>query len=116
MSLTRQGEADPIIDLMSESAFRSLLPRDTKTWYGGDYETTIDLVLTTEGLADSVIKCRIHDTDHGSNHCAIKTVFDTSVTVSKPPKRLLLKNAPQKEIKTRITQSLELTLFEDTVQ
>ena len=42
VTLARQGEADPIIDLMTEHALSSLLPRGTKTWQGGNYETTID--------------------------------------------------------------------------
>jgi hypothetical protein len=33
--LGRQGEADPIIDLMNEFALSSLLKRGTKTWHGG---------------------------------------------------------------------------------
>ncbi|RFU31201.1 hypothetical protein B7463_g5127, partial [Scytalidium lignicola] len=113
---SRQGEADPIIDLMSDFGFRSLLLRGTKTWHSGDYETTIDLILATEGLADSVIRCAVHDTNHGSDHEAIKTVFDISATIAKPPERLLLKNAPWKEIRARITKSLERTSFEGTVQ
>ena len=32
VSVIRQGEADPIVDLMSEVGLRSLLPRGTKTW------------------------------------------------------------------------------------
>ena len=63
VSQERQGEADPIIDLMSEHALHSLLPRGTKTWQKGDSETTIDLVLASEELAGSVIKCAIHMTD-----------------------------------------------------
>ena len=43
MTLIRQGEADLIIDVMAEHALSSLLPRGTKTWQCGDYETTIDL-------------------------------------------------------------------------
>lgn len=35
VSRERQGEADPIIDLMSEHALRSLLRRGTKTWQKG---------------------------------------------------------------------------------
>ncbi len=31
-SQDRQGEADPIIDLMSDYALHSMLPRGTKTW------------------------------------------------------------------------------------
>src|SRR5216117_4126994 len=49
VSPARQGEADPIIDLMSEYTLRSLLPRGTKTWHDGDSATTIDLVLVSEG-------------------------------------------------------------------
>ncbi|RKK76153.1 hypothetical protein BFJ68_g18054, partial [Fusarium oxysporum] len=60
VSVERQGEADPIIDLMNDFMLRSLLRRGTKTWQSGDYETTIDLVLASEELADANIKCAIH--------------------------------------------------------
>ena len=59
--LGRQGEADPIIDLMNEFALSSLLKRGTKTWHGGgqsgDCESTIDLVLASGNLTDSMTKC-----------------------------------------------------------
>ncbi|KAJ5799037.1 uncharacterized protein N7503_006542 [Penicillium pulvis] len=35
VSLGRQGEADPVINLMNEFALSSLLKRGTKTWHGG---------------------------------------------------------------------------------
>ncbi|GKU14749.1 unnamed protein product, partial [Fusarium langsethiae] len=60
VSVERQGEADPIIDLMNDFMLRSLLRRGTKTWQSGDYETTIDLALASEELADANIKCAIH--------------------------------------------------------
>ncbi|KAJ6114125.1 hypothetical protein N7512_007570 [Penicillium capsulatum] len=60
VSLGRQGEADPTIDLMNEFALSSLLKRGTKTWHGGgqsgDCESTIDLVLASENLTDSMVK------------------------------------------------------------
>ncbi|KAJ5283497.1 hypothetical protein N7505_001477 [Penicillium chrysogenum] len=72
VSLSRQGEADPVIDLMNEFALSSLLKRGTKTWHGGghsgDCESTIDLVLASENLTDSMTKCAILGTDHGSDH------------------------------------------------
>jgi hypothetical protein len=105
-----------IIDLMNELALSSLLRRGTKTWHGGDYETTIDLVLASEELTDSVVKCAIHGTEHGSDHRAIETVFDMSVPVPKHQERLLLKNAPWKEINARIARTLEATLSEGAVQ
>lgn len=59
MSLGRQGEADLIIDLINEFALSSLLKRGTKTWQGGghsgDCESTIDLVLASENLTDSMV-------------------------------------------------------------
>lgn len=57
VAMERQGEADPIIDLMTEFTLSSLLRRGTKTWRGGDYETTIDLILVSEELKDATIKC-----------------------------------------------------------
>ena len=116
VSLERQGEADPIINLMSEIALSSLLPRGIKTWRDRNHETTIDLALASEELATSTIKCAIHGTEHGSDHRAIETVFDTSVPRPKQQERLLLKSAPWKEIKARIASTLETTPSDGTVQ
>src|SRR2546421_1485080 len=116
VSLERQGEADLIIDFMNEFGLSSLLRRGTKTWHGGDYETTIDLVLASGELTDSVVKCAIHGTEHGSDHRAIETIFDISVPAPKHQERLLLKNAPWKEINARIARTLETTSSEGTVQ
>jgi exonuclease III len=116
VSMSRQGEADRIIDLMGEFALSSLLPRGTKTWHSGEYETTIDLVLASEGLTASAVKCTTYETDHGSDHRTIETVFDISVPVPKQQERLLLKNAPWKEINARITKALDAPPSEGTVQ
>ncbi|KAJ5766661.1 uncharacterized protein N7511_004277 [Penicillium nucicola] len=120
VSLGRQGEADPIIDLMNEFALSSLLKRGTKTWHGGgqsgDCESTIDLVLASENLTESMAKCALLDTDHGSDHCAIESVFDTQWSGPRHQERLLLKNAPWKEINARITSALAILPSEGTVQ
>ena len=120
VSLTRQGEADPIIDLMNEFSLSSLLKRGTKTWHGGgqnrDCESTIDLVLASENLTQSMVKCAIHGTEHGSDHCAIDTIFDAPWPAPQHPERLLLKNAPWKEINARIATALAATPSEGTVQ
>ncbi|SPJ70278.1 related to reverse transcriptase [Fusarium torulosum] len=115
VSVERQGEADPIIDLMNDFMLRSLLRRGTKTWQSGDYETTIDLALASEELADA-IKCAIHGTEHGSDHRTIETVFDISVPVPKQEERLLFKNAPWKEINSRIVDTLKDRPVGNTVQ
>jgi hypothetical protein len=53
---------------MGEHALESLLPRGTKSWQRGESESTINLVLASEELAGSVIKCAIYTTEHGSDH------------------------------------------------
>ncbi|KAF4449863.1 reverse transcriptase [Fusarium austroafricanum] len=87
-----------IINLMNEFDLLSLLPRGTKTWSGGDFETTVELVLASADLASSTVKYMIHGTEHGSDHRAIETEFDVSVPAPQAQNRLLLKNAPWKEI------------------
>ncbi|KJZ68823.1 hypothetical protein HIM_11783 [Hirsutella minnesotensis 3608] len=52
VSTNRQGDGQPIIDLMNEFGLSSLLPRGTKTWQRADEESTIDLVLASAELAD----------------------------------------------------------------
>jgi hypothetical protein len=58
----------------------------------------------------------IHGTEHGSDHRAIETEFDVSVPLPQAQERLLLKNAPWKEMNVRIAAALESTLEEGTVQ
>lgn len=63
-----------------------------------------------------LIKCKVHETDHGSDHRIIETVFDVTVPTPKPQEMLLFKNAPWKEIKTRIATALERAPSGSTVQ
>ncbi|OHE90225.1 zinc knuckle [Colletotrichum orchidophilum] len=116
ISMARQGEADPIIDLMDEFGLSSLLPRGTKTWQRGEHQSTIDLVLASEDPTNSLVKCAIHETEHGSDHRAIETIFDVSIPTPTPRERLLFKNAPWNEINARIERALETTACEGTVQ
>lgn len=97
--MSRQGEADPIIELMSENGLSSLLPRGTKTWRNGGRETTIDLVLASEELATSVVRCEPLATEHGSDHRAIETTFDVATPEPIAEERLLFKNTPWKDIR-----------------
>ncbi|KAI2766141.1 transcriptional regulator family: Zinc finger, CCHC-type [Penicillium roqueforti] len=120
VSSARQGEADPIIDLMNEFGLSNLLKRGTKTWHGGGYsgdcESTIDLALASGILTDSMIKCAVHGTEHGSDHGTIETVFDAPWTTPTQTDKLLLKNAPWKEINARIARTLAATPVEGSVQ
>ena len=104
---SRQGEADPIIDFMNRWSLESLLPRDTKTWQNATRATTIDLMLASQELASNVLRCKVHDTEHGSDHRAIETALDVDIPVHATQPRLLFKNAPWKAIRERIAQALQ---------
>jgi hypothetical protein len=116
VSRESQGEADPIINLMSEYALHSLLPRGTKTWQRGNHESTIDLVLASDELATSVVKCTVHTMEHGSDHRAIKTTFDVATPERAVEARLLFKNAPWNDIRARITAALDAVPVGGSVQ
>ncbi|EAQ84612.1 predicted protein [Chaetomium globosum CBS 148.51] len=116
VSPRRQGEGDRIINLMDEHSLCSLLPRGTKTWQSGDIESTIDLVPASAELADQLLRCTIHSCDHGSDHRAIETAFDTTVEDRPSETRFLFKNAPWTEIRTRVAAHLERIPWDGNVQ
>jgi hypothetical protein len=107
VSSRRQGEADPIIDFMNRWRLESLMPRGTKTWQNATHATTIDLMLASQELASDVLKCKIHDTEHGSDHRAIETSFDVDVPEHTTQPRLLFKNAPWNAIRERVAHALQ---------
>ncbi|SCV61221.1 uncharacterized protein FFFS_15790 [Fusarium fujikuroi] len=112
----RQGEAGPIIDLMDEHGLISLSPRGTKTWEGPDSESTIDLMLASTELADEMVHCGIHPTEHGSDHRAIRTEFDLATPERTVDTRLLFKNAPWNAIRERVRDKLAPLPWEGGVQ
>lgn len=70
------------------------------------HATTIDLMLASQELASGVLKCKVHDTEHGSDHRAIETSFDVEVPDHVTQPRLLFKNAPWSAIRERVAQAL----------
>ena len=92
----RQGEAEPIIEMMSEQGLSSLLKSGIITRsQRGDESTMV--------LANSVIWCKIHDISHGSDHVAIESSFDLSLPERPRIERLLFKEAPWCRIREKIT-------------
>lgn len=102
----QQGEADPIINFMSDWSLCSLLPRVIKTWENRRNASTIDLMLASAELATSVLTCKIHDTEHGSDHRAIETSFNIDLPDRITRPRLLFKNAPWNAIRELFAQAL----------
>src|SRR5271168_100769 len=105
----RQGEADPIVNFISDFSLHSLLPRGTKTWARNGHESTIDLVFASDALAVTLLKCGVHEIEHGSDHRAITTTFDIEPPERPVVQRLLIKNAPWNAIRERITTALQNT-------
>jgi hypothetical protein len=63
---------DLIINLINKFALSSLLKQGTKTWHGGglggDYKLTINLILASKNLTDSLVKCTAYKIEHGLDH------------------------------------------------
>jgi 2',3'-cyclic-nucleotide 2'-phosphodiesterase (5'-nucleotidase family) len=76
IAIGRQGEADKIIEFMVGHSLVSSLPRGTKTWSEGDRESTVDLVLTSSGLEDCLVRCGLYDVEHGIRVLAFGFLFD----------------------------------------
>lgn len=99
VSEVRQGEAEPIVDMMARFRLQSMLPRGTPTWQRGSQQSTIDLVLAGGELPNLLRKCDIYEIEHGSEHRAISSQFETIVPKQKHPTRYLWQNAPWGKIR-----------------
>jgi len=74
----RKTEGAPIVHLAQEFGQQSMLPAGTITWQhvGKELSSTIDVILASAGLADRLVRCCVHEHDHGSDHRPIETDFD----------------------------------------
>jgi hypothetical protein len=70
------------------------------------HANTIDLMLSSQELASDVLKCKVYDTEYGSDHRAIETSFDVEVPDHAAQPRLLFENAAWNAIKERIDKAL----------
>ncbi|OHE90412.1 hypothetical protein CORC01_14289 [Colletotrichum orchidophilum] len=76
-------------------------------WHKNEAQTTIDLSLASEEIARTVVRCGIHQADHGSDHRAVETVFDIAAPEMESRPRLLLKKAPWKQINEKVEANLQ---------
>ncbi|OBS17214.1 hypothetical protein FPOA_12244 [Fusarium poae] len=91
---------------MDEHGLLSPVSRGTKTREGPGGESTIDLTLASAELADEVVHCGIHPTEHGSDHRVIQTEFDLATPGRTTEPILLFKNAPWNAIRERVKEKL----------
>ena len=94
----RQGEAEPIIDMMGNLGLVSLLRRGIITRIQGEDKSTINLILTIHGLANARIIYKAYNIAHGLDYIVIKFSFDLSVPEQTHVKRLLFEEAPWPKI------------------
>jgi hypothetical protein len=73
-------------------------------------------MLASQELASDVLKYKIHDTEHGSDHRAVETSFNVEVSDHATQPRLLFKNAPWKAIRERIALALRDRPLDGDVQ
>ncbi|KAJ5091031.1 hypothetical protein N7532_009715 [Penicillium argentinense] len=110
----RQGEAEPIVLLMADWGLTSLLPRGIFTREEGPYRSTIDLFLASTDLSRRVTRCRIHPVEHGSDHRAIETTFQSEARPTPPPTiRFSFREAPWADI-NRELRDLEMDITDIT--
>lgn len=105
----RQGEGEPIIQIMSDLDLQILLPRGTITWHSddGDHQSTIDLIMATPELTEEVTSCTTADTQHGSDHTAVRTTFSATVDFRQSRPRKIWKKAKWSQINATLSLTLQ---------
>ena len=103
----RRGEAKPILDMIENLFLISLLPSGTVARRQRDEELTINLMLSTAKLAEAMICCHIHNTQHGSDHLPIKTIFNLAIPDGPESVRFLFKDAPWKKMNNAIIKKCQ---------
>jgi hypothetical protein len=102
----RDGEGDPIIELMNDLELQNLVAREAITFERGQTQLTIDLFMATERRVDEVVSCRLLEHEYGSDHRAILAEFDTDITTIEPQERLLFKHANWQGMREEVTARL----------
>ena len=92
---------------MGAQGLISLLKCGTITRDQGGDASTIDLVLVSQNLANTMIHCKINDTDYSSDHLAIISVFDIEISAQMRRERLLFKEAPWQRIREAASNILK---------
>ena len=96
--------------LAQEFGLQSMLPPGTIIWQhvGRGLSSTVDVVMASSGLADRLVRCCIHEHDHGSDHRPIEIRFSTGARGQGPrPSRLLPERADWSQIGVEVLTRLE---------
>jgi hypothetical protein len=91
---------------METNDLQSMLPRGAITFESGAGESTIDLMLVSQRLAEEKSICALYGTEHGLDHRAIHLAFsmDTASKESVPTVRYIIKQADWTKVRGYIKQ------------
>ena len=112
----QHGEGTPILEWMGDLGMNSMLPRGTKTFKVGPNETTIDLALASDGLYPRLLKCQIHDVEHGSDHWAIVSTFIDHRDEIEEPQRLNFRKTDWEAVRRELKQQRDRIPTIDTIE
>ncbi len=92
---------------MSHLSLVQLLQLGTQTYNSSlGSSSTIDLVFTSERLARCLLKCKLHNTHHGSDHEAIESQSDLKMVEVMHTPHFLFKSTPWGKIIEDIKKDL----------
>ncbi|KAF4547017.1 Hypothetical protein D9617_69g077960 [Elsinoe fawcettii] len=76
-------DGEQVMTFLQDMHPQSLLPPGTITWHhqGREQSSCIDVMMASDRLVASKIKCRPSRTDHGSDHFPIEMIFEMKVQV-----------------------------------
>ena len=103
----RQGEAEAIINMMQDLDLQSTLSRGTITYEAYQGESTIDLMLVSSSLAQNYVYCKPLETDYGSDHRPIETLFELSIDVEPQQRRRAFRSTDWQQLRESVKEHLE---------
>ncbi|GIZ44655.1 hypothetical protein CKM354_000785200 [Cercospora kikuchii] len=73
----RRDEGRPLVHLAHEFDLQSMLPTGTITWQhpGREQSSTVDVIMASRALVPQLVRCHIHEHDHGSDHRPVAIEF-----------------------------------------
>ena len=99
---TRQGEGEDIVEFMHDMNLQNLLPRGVITFESPRGDSSIDLILVSERLAEECLRCQPLDKEYGADHRAIATSFAFAGRQETLKARRAFKTANWKRIRSAV--------------
>ena len=106
----KRNEGVPIVHLAQGFGLQSMLPAGTIPWQhvGKEQNSTVDVVMASPKIADQLVRCVVHEHDHGSDQRPTVIEFDLQCPRPTPRvSRLLPEKADWSQIGSEIAGRLQ---------